>query len=347
MSSEDELSEGEIKTPASNEVMLKRILSEIKDMNTSVTSSVLDNSSQARIQNLHRKEEYEESEKFEFEQLEEAAERMSINSDCSLVQRFLSRKSPSNTSEVSTSQQCLSPSIDEKDKEEQFNQHQKQLANQMKQQLPTNTAAINFDDVDSWSDSDNEDRDVTILPASPGPIESTPSSAAKHRNKSRVETNVESPAPSQFVAKLFPAANKNAAVVDSTDKSVSALPKPDQPPSDFSLIIQQKQAELEKEIKKFRTENQKIELLRQEREQEVKMLKGKIEEFEKHKHEELARIEQYKCEEENKLKQEKSVFYAHQKATRNMPNKEERKEIENLREQISKLESEISSKEQR
>ena len=92
--------------------------------------------------------------------------------------------------------------------------------------------------------------------------------------------------------------------------------------------------ELEKEIAKFRLENQTLSQLRVEREKDLKALRKEIDTFQKEKNEELNRINEYREEEMKKIKIERKVFDKHQKAARTIPNKKERDEIKNLKEEV-------------
>ena len=92
--------------------------------------------------------------------------------------------------------------------------------------------------------------------------------------------------------------------------------------------------ELEKEIAKFRVENQTLSQLRVEREEDLKTLRKEIDAFQKEKNEELNRINEYREEEMKKIKIERKVFDKYQKAARTIPNKKERDEIKNLKEEV-------------
>ena len=92
--------------------------------------------------------------------------------------------------------------------------------------------------------------------------------------------------------------------------------------------------ELEKEIAKFRLENQTLSQLRVEREKDLKALRKEIDTFQKEKNEELNRINEYREEKIKKIKIERKVFDKYQKAARTIPNKKERDEIKNLKEEV-------------
>ena len=92
--------------------------------------------------------------------------------------------------------------------------------------------------------------------------------------------------------------------------------------------------ELEKEIAKFRVENQTLSQLRVEREKDLKTLRKEIDAFQKEKNEELNRINEYREEEMKKIKIERKVFDKYQKVARTIPNKKERDEIKNLKEEV-------------
>ena len=91
---------------------------------------------------------------------------------------------------------------------------------------------------------------------------------------------------------------------------------------------------LDKEIAKFRAENEKLTKLRQERETDLNTLRKQLSEFEKEKVEETKRFEQYKISEIKKIKAEKKVFKTYQKMNRAIPSKVEREEMKELQEQV-------------
>ncbi|XP_021345234.1 centromere protein J-like [Mizuhopecten yessoensis] len=114
-----------------------------------------------------------------------------------------------------------------------------------------------------------------------------------------------------------------------------------------SKLLREKLTELEKEIEKFRSENANLEKLRKEREEGLTKLKKEIGDFEIEKNTELQRIQDYKKEEMKKLRHEKKMFEKYQKASRSIPDKKEREEIEMLKRQLQELQEEIKRKDTR
>ena len=110
-----------------------------------------------------------------------------------------------------------------------------------------------------------------------------------------------------------------------------------EPCKDISETVKNKLSELEKEINKFRLENVKLEKLRVEREAELKSLRREIDNFQKEKAEELESIESYREDELKKIKAERRIFDKYQKASRDAPNKQEREEIKELKNEVCVL----------
>lgn len=107
--------------------------------------------------------------------------------------------------------------------------------------------------------------------------------------------------------------------------------------NNISNAVKQKVAELEKEIEKFRVENNKLSELRVQREKDVKHLRKEIENFQKEKNEKLQRIEEFRNEEMKKIKNEKKVFDKYQKEIKLLPNKQEREELKEIKAEVSDI----------
>ena len=69
----------------------------------------------------------------------------------------------------------------------------------------------------------------------------------------------------------------------------------------------------------------------------VDHIKKEMDEFERQKNEEIKRLQDFKAEETRKLKRERKQFEQYQKAVRAMPDKKERRELEELKAQVWNL----------
>nr|XP_039255743.1 centromere protein J-like [Styela clava] len=178
--------------------------------------------------------------------------------------------------------------------------------------------------------------------------------------ESKVSNNLLSlsppPPPTSLMQKLFPGLKvpkSSLAKIDS--KSVQHEPEKEvsdgedvtmQEPSQASAL-KQKLLELESEIAKFKKENESLENLRKKQEENFKTLEKEMLEFKNQKEDELARLEEYRKTETKKLKKERKLFEEHVLATRMMPRKEEREEIQKLQEEIEVLRNDNKTKEQK
>ncbi|KAJ9600028.1 hypothetical protein L9F63_009692, partial [Diploptera punctata] len=105
--------------------------------------------------------------------------------------------------------------------------------------------------------------------------------------------------------------------------------------------------ELEAEIEIFRRENARLQKLKKEREEEVAKHRKEKKEFEKNMKVEKERMESMLREEKKKLQKEKLVFEKYCKDLKDQPTKQEREEIQALKQQLSKLKEEINKKDSR
>jgi centromere protein J len=122
-------------------------------------------------------------------------------------------------------------------------------------------------------------------------------------------------------------------------------PKIDDNP--LNEILNEKLNELNKEIDKFKKENEKVGKLKSEYDRLTKKINREIEDFNKRKEIETNEFEQYKAEEIKKIEKERKAHIKNSKQLQNMPNRKEREEIESLKEQVVKLQEEMKSKDQR
>ncbi|CAK6968525.1 centromere protein J [Scomber scombrus] len=114
-----------------------------------------------------------------------------------------------------------------------------------------------------------------------------------------------------------------------------------------SRQLRERLVELEIEIERFKKENAALSKLRQENEKNQENLRKEHLEFEQMKTEELAKFEEYKREENRKLQKERKLFEKHASAARAIPDKKEREEIQELKQQLISLQEEVRRKEGR
>jgi centromere protein J len=112
-------------------------------------------------------------------------------------------------------------------------------------------------------------------------------------------------------------------------------------------ILSEKLNELNKEIDKFKKENEKVGKLKAEYDRLTKKINREIEDFNKRKENEMNEFEQYKAEELKKIEKERKVMIRNAKQLQNQPNRKEREEIESLKEQLVKLQDDMKAKDQR
>ncbi|XP_078734251.1 centrosomal P4.1-associated protein-like [Lampetra fluviatilis] len=145
------------------------------------------------------------------------------------------------------------------------------------------------------------------------------------------------PPTSGLVAKLFPALKppkKDVAVAPAADVGQSRL-------------LQERLAELEAEIARFRTENAALARLRAEHEASLETLRKEREAFERHRAEGVAQLEAERLEGQQRLQRERRVFQKHAAAARAIPDKQQRNEAQTLRQQLAELQDELRRREAR
>ncbi|KAL6485207.1 hypothetical protein MHYP_G00072520 [Metynnis hypsauchen] len=155
------------------------------------------------------------------------------------------------------------------------------------------------------------------------------------------EPEPEPPPTCQLVAKLFPALK----------------PKPSPPPPPVvqdseqataqSRLLRERLVELETEIERFKTENAALSRLRQENEGVRENLRKERAEFQQKMADDLAKWEEFKREENRKLQRDKKLFEKHAAAIRARPDKQERDEIQSLKQQLNTLQEDLRKREAR
>ncbi|KAI5628524.1 centromere protein J, partial [Silurus asotus] len=206
---------------------------------------------------------------------------------------------------------------------------------------------VEFDDDDTWNEPENStcspggspDRVLTrkIAP-SKGP-------ELNRRSNSQLGCEPEPPPTCQLVAKLFPAL-----------KPKKCPPPPPEPPDSDghseegaarSTLLRERLVELETEIERFRKENAALGRLRQENQKIQENLRKERAEFQQNMAAELAKWEEFKREESRKLQREKKLFEKHASAARARPDKQERDEIQSLKQQLNTLQEDLRKREAR
>lgn len=117
--------------------------------------------------------------------------------------------------------------------------------------------------------------------------------------------------------------------------------------SKINEILNEKIAELNKEIEKLKKENEKVAKLKSEYDRLNKKITREMEEFQIKKDKEQEEFKIWKEEEIKKIEKDRKVYLRNTKLLQNMPNKKEREEMENLKEQNLKLQEEMKAKDQR
>lgn len=112
-------------------------------------------------------------------------------------------------------------------------------------------------------------------------------------------------------------------------------------------LVNQKISELNNEIDKLKRENEKVGKLKVEYDRLTKKLNREVEEFSGKKEKEMEEFNKWKEEELKKIEKERKVYLRNTKLLQNMPNRKEREEIDNLKEQNLKLQEEMKAKDQR
>lgn len=101
-----------------------------------------------------------------------------------------------------------------------------------------------------------------------------------------------------------------------------------------SALLRTRLEELEKEIEIFRKENTSLRKIQKKHEDELLRFNKERKELEKKMNEEKEKMESFLQEERKKLNKEKSVFEKYCKDLRNQPTKQEREEIQALKQQV-------------
>ena len=117
--------------------------------------------------------------------------------------------------------------------------------------------------------------------------------------------------------------------------------------NEINQLVNEKIEELNRNIERLQKENIKVNELKNEYERLKKKYNFEMKDFTKKKEAAEAEFEKKKEEEIKKIEKEKKIQLKNTNLLQNFPSKKEREEIDNLKEQILKLQEEIKSKEQR
>ncbi|XP_017558489.1 centromere protein J isoform X2 [Pygocentrus nattereri] len=205
---------------------------------------------------------------------------------------------------------------------------------------------VDFDDDDTWNELED-------LPCVSTKTNEQAGRALKRKvavskgaepdasSASSLDHEPEPPPTCQLVAKLFPALK----------------PKPSPPPPPVvqdneqataqSRLLRERLVELETEIERFKTENAALSRLRRENEGIRENLRKERAEFQQKMADDLTKWEEMKREENRKLQRDKKLFEKHAAAIRARPNKQERDEIQSLKQQLNTLQEDLRKREAR
>ncbi|MCJ8732243.1 hypothetical protein PDJAM_G00209100 [Pangasius djambal] len=208
---------------------------------------------------------------------------------------------------------------------------------------------VEFDDDDTWNEPENstctpakmDDQADRVLKRK---IAISKGAELDHCCNSPLDHEPEPPPTCQLVAKLFPAL-----------KPKPCPPPPELPDSDRhseqgaarSTLLRERLVELEIEIERFRKENAALSRLRQENQEFQETLRKEREKFQQNMADERAKWEEFKLEEGRKLQREKKLFEKHAAAARARPDKQERDEIQSLKQQLNTLQEDLRKREAR
>uniref|UniRef100_A0A672RJH7 Centromere protein J C-terminal domain-containing protein n=2 Tax=Sinocyclocheilus grahami TaxID=75366 RepID=A0A672RJH7_SINGR len=210
-------------------------------------------------------------------------------------------------------------------------------------------AQLEFDDDDTWNDPEEE----SCCPAEESPSERAlkrkvafskgvkPGGGSPHA----VGNRKEAPLTCQLVSKLFPALKPKPSPL------VTVLQEPQNMPSEEgaaqSRLLRERLVELETEIEMFKSENAALAKLKQENQDTRDNLKKEKAELEKKRMEEIAKWEEFKREEHKRLQRERKLFEKHAATVRARPDKQERDEIQALKQQLNVLQEDLRKREAR
>lgn len=117
--------------------------------------------------------------------------------------------------------------------------------------------------------------------------------------------------------------------------------------NEINQLVNEKIEELNRNIERLQKENLKVNELKSEYERLKKKYNYEIKDFNKKKETAESEFAKKKEEELKKIEKEKKIQMKNTNLLPNFPSKKEREEIDNLKEQILKLQEDIKAKEQK
>ncbi|XP_072541365.1 centrosomal P4.1-associated protein [Salminus brasiliensis] len=211
---------------------------------------------------------------------------------------------------------------------------------------------FDFDDDDTW----NEPEDLTCVSttmddhvgkALTRKVASSKGAEPDASTGSSLDRAPEPPPTCQLVAKLFPALKPKTC----PSAPPSVVQDPEGTHSEHgaaqSRLLRERLVELETEIERFKAENAALSRIRQENEAVKENLRKERTEFQQKMADELAKWEEFKREEGRKLQRDKKLFEKHAAAARARPDKQERDEIQSLKQQLNTLQEDLRKRETR
>ncbi|KAF5892749.1 centromere protein J isoform X1, partial [Clarias magur] len=207
---------------------------------------------------------------------------------------------------------------------------------------------VEFDDDDTWNEPETcslagmDDQQDKVLKRK---VATSKGAEADRCSNSPLNCEPETPPMCQLVAKMFPALKPKPC----------PPPPPELPDLDGqseqgttrSTLLRERLVELETEIERFKKENAMLNRLKQDNQELQEKLRKDRAEFEKTMADELAKWEEFKREEGRKLQREKKLVEKHAAAARARPDKQERDEIQSLKQQLKTLQEDLRKRETR
>ncbi|XP_062861404.1 centromere protein J [Trichomycterus rosablanca] len=207
---------------------------------------------------------------------------------------------------------------------------------------------VEFDDDDTWNEPDDS---IYSPPKLAIQSEKAPKRKVAFSKETESDRHIasplhhkpEPPPTCQLVAKLFPSLKPQSCppppVQDAAEDTEQGAVQ--------SRLLRERLVELEIEMERFRTENAALSRLRQENQEYKETLRKDRAEFEEKMESELSKWEEFKCEESKKLQRERKLFEKHAAAARARPDKQERDEIQSLKQQLNSLQEDLKKREAR
>ncbi|TRY97097.1 hypothetical protein DNTS_027286 [Danionella cerebrum] len=207
--------------------------------------------------------------------------------------------------------------------------------------LTETRAHLEFDDDDTWNDPE-ESCDLIEASQSEKMLKRKVAFAKEVKPFGCSPKNVENPkkAPSACHLISKPKASPPQRVLEPQNM-------PSEDGAVQSRLLRERLVALETEIERFKSENTALAKLKQENQNIRDSLKKEQTEFEKKRMEEMCMWDEFKKEETKKLTREKKLFEKYAATARARPDKQERDEIQALKQLISTLQEDLRKREVR